>query len=182
MTPRLLTHYRQQVAPEMKKRFGYPNLHAIPRLEKAVINIGVGRFLKDEKAVEKIRLNLERITGQRPLLRPAKKSIASFKIRQGMTIGMMVTLRGKRMFDFTDKLIHIILPRVRDFRGIQESSIDQRGNLSIGIREQHIFPEASQEDLELVHGLQISLHATARTHDEGLAFFKLLGFPLTTEE
>lgn len=182
MISRLLTHYRSHAVPELKKQFGYANVHAVPHLEKVIVNVGVGHFLKDDKAVEKIRKNIEKITGQRALLRPAKKSIASFKIRKGMMIGIMVTLRGKRMYDFTDKLINVALPRIRDFRGLQEHSIDDHGNLSIGLREQHIFPEVSQEDLELAHGLQITLHSTARNYAEGLALFKLLGFPLTSEK
>ncbi|MFA6909095.1 MAG: 50S ribosomal protein L5 [Patescibacteria group bacterium] len=181
MKSRFATLYTTSVLPELKKRFGYKNVNAAPRVEKVVINIGVGRLARDEKVAEHIRKNLELISGQRPVIRKARKSIASFKLREGMTVGMMVTLRGKRMYDFLDKLVNVILPRIRDFRGLTPTSIDQRGNFSLGLQEQGIFPEIGSENLEPQHGLQVTVQTTAKSYDEGLALLQLLGFPFIKE-
>src|SRR3989344_8172568 len=143
MPSRILEKYRKEVAPALKAEFGYKNVFAIPRITKAVVNIGVGKISKDTKALEKIEIDLAKITGQKPALRNAKKSIAGFKLREGTPAGYMVTLRGGRMYDFIDRLISVALPRSRDFQGILEKSFDAVGNLYIGIKEHNIFPEIS---------------------------------------
>ncbi len=182
MKPALVDHYKKVVIPEMKKRFGYANALEVPRLEKVVVNAGVGKIGKDDKILEKIRHNLELITGQHIVNRAAKKSISSFKIREGMIVGMMATMRGKRMYDFVEKLVRIVMPRIRDFRGISPQSVDMRGNLSVGIREQGIFPEIGQDNVDFTHGLQVTISTTAKTRDEGMYLLQLLGIPFSRPE
>ena len=160
----------------LKGAFGYTNVFSSPRLVKAVLSTGTGK-IKDKNKIAVIQDRLARITGQKPSPRPAKKSIASFKLRQGEIIGYQVTLRGARMHHFVDKLIHVALPRTRDFRGISQTSVDEMGNLTIGIKEHTIFPETSDEDLKDVFGLSITLVSTAKGKEEALAFFKHLGIP-----
>ncbi|OGL74219.1 50S ribosomal protein L5 [Candidatus Uhrbacteria bacterium RIFCSPHIGHO2_12_FULL_57_11] len=174
---RLQEHYRKKVIPVLREQFGYGNVMAVPRLEKVVLNVGLSASQKDSKFQESAISTLTRITGQKPAPTVAKKSISNFKIRQGMTVGIRVTLRGRRMFDFVDKLIHVTLPRVRDFRGLSPSTIDQRGNLSIGFRESISFPEVSSDEVERLHGLEVAVVTTAKSRDEGLALLKALGFP-----
>ena len=166
---------------ELKKDFGYDNLMQTPKVEKVVISTGVGS-IKDKKKIELIKDRLSRITGQKPTPRVAKKSIAAFKSREGDVIGYQVTLRGSRMYDFLDKLVHIALPRTRDFRGIPVSAIDSMGNLTLGVREHTMFPETSDEELKDVFGLAITIVTTAKTKDEAEAFLRHLGFPLKKEE
>ena len=170
--------YRKQVIPKMKEKFGYRNDLAVPKIEKVVVNTGIGRVLKDEKAREEIAKDLALITGQRPAPRQAKKAIATFKTRKGMIIGLAVTLRGQRMRDFLERLINVAIPRSRDFRGFPVKSIDKNGNLTIGIKEQIIFPEISAESARNIFGLEICVKTTAKTREEGIELLKLLGFPI----
>lgn len=173
----MLTKEKQQTAFEANaETFGYKNRMAAPRILKVVVSSGVGKADKNKKAVVEDRL--ARITGQKPSPRAAKKSIASFKLREGEIIGYQVTLRGARMFDFLDKLIHISLPRTRDFRGLNASAIDEMGNMTIGIKEHSIFPETSEEDIKDVFGLAITIVTTAGSKAEAEAFFRHLGVPL----
>ena len=151
---------------------------ATPKLLKVVINVGVGRLSKDDKALERIAGDVATLAGQKPILRPAKKSIASFKIREGAPVGISVTLRGKRMYDFTDRFVNIALPRSRDFRGISVQNIDKNGNLNVGIKESSIFPELSYENVKDIFGLQVTFTTNAKKQSEGLALFKSLGFPI----
>lgn len=164
----------------LKEAFGYTNVHASPKLLKITVSSGVGKADKAKKALVENRL--ARITGQKPSARPAKQSIAQFKMREGDIVGYQVTLRGARMYDFLDKLIHITLPRTRDFRGLSAGALDAMGNLTIGIKEHTIFPEAAEEDLKDVFGLAITLVTTAKTKKEAEAFFRHLGIPFTAPE
>lgn len=178
---RIKEKYIKKVIPAMREKFGYKNIMTVPQIKKVVINIGIGRVAKDQKVIEKIKEDLIKITGQMPAHRSAKKSIAGFKIREGMNIGLMVTLRGKRMYDFIDRLISIALPRSRDFRGISVKSFDEKGNLNIGIKEQSVFPEISYETLKDIFGFQVTVATTSKTKKEGLELLKLIGFPIKTE-
>ena len=178
MPSRIVEKYKKSVVPALKKEFGYKNVHAIPRITKVVVNVGVGRIVKETKLLERIQADLAKITGQKPALRNAKKSIAGFKVREGTPSGYMVTLRGARMYDFIDRLVSVALPRSRDFQGISPTSIDQAGNLNIGIKEHNIFPEISYESLKDIFGLEITVVTSAKSHKEGAALLRLLGFPL----
>ncbi|MFH1837970.1 MAG: 50S ribosomal protein L5 [Candidatus Kuenenbacteria bacterium] len=171
----LKEHYNKNVIPAMKEKFEYKNTLAVPKIKKVVVNIGINPGMKDK--MNTIENTLIRITGQKPVKTLAKKSISNFKIRQGMAIGMMVTLRKKRMYDFVDKLINIVLPRLRDFRGLSEKSIDKEGNFNIGFREHIVFPEINPDEIESSHGLEIAIATTTKNKKEGLEFLKLLGFP-----
>lgn len=173
---RLLEKYKKEVIPFLKQKFGYKNDLAVPKLEKVVINVGLNKN-QDEKFREVAISTLKRITGQQPVETLAKKSISAFKIRKGMVVGVMVTLRGKRMYDFIDKLISITLPRVRDFHGLTPDSLDQGGNLTIGFKEHISFPEIRTDEVEKIHGLEICLVSTAKTKEEGLELLRGLGFP-----
>lgn len=178
----MYTKEKQQSAFDvLKKNFGYDNIMQTPKVEKVVISTGVGS-IKDKKKIELIRDRLSRITGQKPTPCVAKKSIATFKSREGDVIGYQVTMRGSRMYDFLDKLVHIALPRTRDFRGIPVSAIDSMGNLTLGVREHTMFPETSDEELKDVFGLAITIVTTAKTKDEAEAFLRHLGFPLKKEK
>jgi len=168
--------YNKIVIPEMKKKFGYKNNLAVPKIIKVVVNTGVGS-IKDEKQIEVIEKQLALITGQKPAKRPAKKSIASFKTRQGALAGYSATLRGQRMYDFLDRMLNIAMPRIGDFRGLDSKAIDEAGNLSIGFKEHTIFPEISEEEIKMIFGLQAVIVTSAKTRAEALELFKLLGFP-----
>ncbi len=174
---RLKELYKKEIMPQMKKRFGYASNLAVPALKKAVVNVGFGRHAKDKDYVENIEKNLVLITGQKPVLTKAKKSVSAFKIRDGMIIGAKVTLRGDRLYDFVEKLINISFPRVRDFRGLNEKSVDGSGVLTVGFREHLAFPEIKSDDVENIHGLEVSIVTSAKTREEGLELFKLMGFP-----
>ncbi len=174
---RLKIKYFKEVVPEMKKKFGYRNIFAVPKLEKVVVSAGLSQGLKDPKFLEIVEETLKKVTGQKPIKTLAKKSISNFKIRKGMPVGMMVTLRGDRMYDFVDKLIHITLPRVRDFRGLSLKCLDQEGNLSIGFKENICFPEIKSEEIEKIHGLQVTVKTSAKNKEKGLELLKSLGFP-----
>lgn len=174
---RLQQKYIKEVVPAMEQRFGYRNAFQVPRLVKVVVNCGIGQALKDDKFTETVVKNLTRITGQKPVLTKSRKSIAAFKIRAGMNIGVMVTLRGNRMYDFVDKLINVALPRTRDFQGIERSCVDQTGNLNLGFKEHIVFPEIRSDEVERIHGLQVTIALTAKSQAEGLELFTLLGVP-----
>jgi len=174
---RLKERYRNELAPALMERFGYRNIMQVPRVEKVVINMGVGDAAQDSKALEAAMRDLAAITGQKPAVSRAKKSIANFKIRQGVPIGCRVTLRGSRMYDFLDKLINVSLPRIRDFRGVSPRSFDGRGNYSLGIREQLIFPEINYDTIDKLRGMDITIVTTAKTDEEALALLSGLGMP-----
>lgn len=182
MIPRLLTKYRKEVIPGLRAKFSYPNVMAVPKISKVVVNVGFGRkaVAKETKAIEKIGQDLAKLTGQKPAIRQAKKSIAGFKLRQGLEIGRLVTLRGRRMYDFIDRLISIALPRTRDFRGLEPRSFDRRGSLNIGVKEHNIFPEVAYESLKDIFGLEISVVTTAKNQAEGVELLRLMGFPVKT--
>jgi len=172
-----MTIYKKQAIPSLRKEFGLNNDLAVPRIGKVVVNIGVGRLIKDEKIIELINRDLALITGQKPVPTKAKKSIASFKTRAGMVIGFKVTLRGKRMNDFLERLINIALPRTRDFRGLDPKSIDGRGNLTIGIKEHIVFPEVLAESSRSIFGFEITVITNAENKDQAVALYKAMGFP-----
>jgi len=174
-----LNHYTTVTAPKLKSSFTYVSEYTVPKVSKVVINVGVGDLLSDSKAIESVSALVARITGQKPTLTKARISIAGFKIRDGMTVGMKVTLRGTRMHDFLSKLIQIALPRTRDFRGLKPSAITADGNLNIGIKDSTIFPEAGQE--VSLHGLQITLVSNAKTHEEAEMLYTSLGFVFNAE-
>jgi len=181
---RLKEKYIKEVVPAMMQRFSLQNAMAVPKIIKAVVNTGFGRQIaaktgeEAKRFYEPILEDLGLICGQRPVLNRAKKSISSFKIRQGMPIGASVTLRGSRMYDFLERLIHIALPRTRDFRGIDQGSFDKNGNLTIGIREQIVFPEISQEKVRMIFGFEATVTTTAKTKEEGIELLRLMGFPI----
>ncbi len=181
MISRLHKLYRDTVAAELTKRFGYSSPMAVPTMEKIVLNIGFGKHLKDPKHQETALKTLERVTGQKPVQTKAKKSIAAFKLREGMVIGAKVTLRGERMWEFLDKLINVSLARVRDFHGIDPKSFGQSGTMTVGIKEHIVFPEIRSDEVENLHGLEISLVTSAKTRDEGQALLTGLGFPFATQ-
>jgi len=175
-------HYQQQVVPQLKKQFGYTNDMQVPRLEKVVINMGLGEATANAKAIESGVKDLVTVTGQKPVVNRARKSIATFKVRKGMPVGASVTLRGRRMFDFLAKFIHIALPRIRDFRGLSSKSFDGRGNYSVGIKEQLIFPEINYENVDAIRGMDIAIVTTARTDQEGQALLAALGMPFKKQQ
>lgn len=175
---RLKEKYQKQAVPAMKEKFGYKNDLAVPKIIKVVINTGFNPEKKDSKAQEEIARDLSLITGQKPAPRQTKKAVSAFKTREGMIIGIMATMRGRRMYDFLDRLITIVLPRSRDFRGLLEKNIDQGGNLNIGIKEQIVFPEISAESAKNFFGLEIAVVTNAKTRREGVELFKLLDFPI----
>ncbi|MGI6347868.1 MAG: 50S ribosomal protein L5 [Patescibacteria group bacterium] len=178
---KLKEKYQKEVVPQLKEKFAYKNIFLVPKVKKVVINVGFGRHNKEKDYVDNVVKTLTRISGQKPVLTKAKKSIASFKVREGMLIGAMVTLRGDRMYDFLDKLINITFPRVRDFRGISEKSVDKQGNISIGFKENSAFPEIKIEDLRDIHGLEVIIDSSAKNREEGLELYRLLGFPFKKE-
>ncbi len=173
--------YKTEVVPGLMESFGYKNVMQVPRLEKVVLNIGLGEAISDAKALESAEKDLAAITGQHPVTTRSKKSIAAFKLREGMTIGMKVTLRGERMYHFFDKLVNITLPRMREFHGVSRDSFDGRGNYTLGFKEQVIFPEMDYDKIEKVRGLEVSIGTTARTDDEGRQLLELLGMPFVRD-
>ncbi|MFZ5634516.1 MAG: 50S ribosomal protein L5 [Bacillota bacterium] len=174
---RLKEKYKNEVVKAMMQKFGYKNIMEVPKLEKVVINVGVGEAIQNSKALDAAVNDIATITGQRPVITRAKKSIAAFKLRQGMKIGCKVTLRGDRMYHFVDKLFSVALPRVRDFRGVSPKSFDGRGNYSMGVREQLIFPEIDYDKIDKVRGMDIIFVTTARTDEEARELLRLLGMP-----
>lgn len=175
--PRLKDSYRNEVVPALMKEFGYRNVMEVPRLEKIVVNVGVGEALQNAKALDHTVQDITTITGQQPIVTRAKKSIASFKLREGMTVGVKVTLRGNRMYDFLDRLCNVALPRRRDFRGVSPDSFDGRGNYTLGLREQLVWPEIDYDSIDKVRGMEISIVTTAKTDEEGWHLLQLLGMP-----
>jgi len=174
---RLKEYYKEKVVPALKKEFQYENVMEIPALEKIIINMGLGEAIHNIKILDSAVEELTQISGQRPVITKAKKSIASFKLRTGMSIGCMVTLRKDRMYEFFDRLVNVALPRVRDFRGISSKSFDGRGNYALGIKEQIIFPEINYDKIDKVKGMNIVIVTSARTDEEGRLLLKLLGMP-----
>ena len=170
-------HYNTKVKSELKKQFGYTNDLQVPRIEKVVVNMGLGEATANAKAIEGGISDLTTITGQKPIINRARKSIATFKVRKGMPVGASVTLRGKRMWDFLAKLLHIALPRIKDFRGLSTRSFDGRGNYSLGVKEQLIFPEISYDRIDATRGMDIAIVTTARTDQEAMALLKEMGMP-----
>ena len=176
-TPRLQTKYVKEALPALAQKLGRANPMSLPRLEKIVVNIGLGEAVQNAKAIDAAVGDLAAITGQKPVVTRAKKSIAAFKLRAGMPIGAMVTLRGDRMYEFLDRLVAVALPRVRDFRGVSPNSFDGRGNYTLGMREQLIFPEIDYDKIDATKGMNISFVTTAKTDEEGRALLKELGMP-----
>nr|WP_211354612.1 50S ribosomal protein L5 [Stackebrandtia albiflava] len=180
--PRLKERYRNEIAPAMKEQFGYANPMQIPGVTKIVVNMGVGDAARDSKLINGALTDLATITGQKPQMRRATKSIAQFKLREGMPIGAKVTLRGDRMWEFLDRLLSIALPRIRDFRGLSDKQFDGAGNYTFGLTEQSVFHEIDQDKIDRVRGMDITVVTSAKTNDEGRALLKLLGFPFKTAE
>jgi large subunit ribosomal protein L5 len=175
--PRMKVQYQNEIVPAMLKEFGYKNVMQVPRLEKVAVNIGLGEALQNNKALEAATEDLRIITGQKPVITKARKSIAIFKLREGMSIGAKVTLRSNRMWDFMDRLISIVLPRQRDFQGVSPDSFDGRGNYSIGLREQLVFPEIDYDKIDKVRGLEVTIVTNAQTDEEARRLLALLGMP-----
>ena len=175
--PRLKERYREEIVPALRKEFGYSNIMQAPAVHKIVINIGMGEAIQNAKAMDNAVRDLSDITGQRPVVTRAKRSVASFKLREGMPIGCTVTLRGNRMYDFLDKLVSVALPRLRDFQGVSRDSFDGRGNYTLGIREQLVFPEINYDKIDKVRGMEITIVTTARTDEEGRRLLQLMGMP-----
>ena len=179
MSVNLYEKYKKEIAPALQKELGYKNLMQVPKVQKVVVNAGIGRFVKEPRFIDNVENTISKITGQKPIRTKAKKSISNFKIREGMEIGVAVTLRGPRMYQFLEKLVSITLPRVRDFRGLSEKSFDKNGNYTIGFKENLAFPEIKAEELEKIHGLQITINTNAKNRIEGKALLVHLGFPFT---
>ncbi|MBI4490757.1 MAG: 50S ribosomal protein L5 [Deltaproteobacteria bacterium] len=177
---RLKKKYQEEVVPAMMKEFGYKNPLQVPRLEKITLNVGLGEAVQNVKVLDAAAAEIMAITGQKAVITRAKKAIANFKLREGVPIGCMVTLRRERMYEFLDRLIHVALPRVRDFKGVSDRSFDRRGNYSLGLREQIIFPEIQADKVEKARGLTVSIVTTARTDQEGKALLKYLGMPFAS--
>jgi large subunit ribosomal protein L5 len=178
---RLRESYRKEVIPNLMKLHGYKNIMQVPRLDKVVISIGVGEALKNAKALEAAESDLAAISGQHPVTTRAKRSIAAFRLRTGMPVGLKVTLRGERMYDFFDKLVNAVLPRIREFQGVAQNSFDGRGNYSLGFREQIVFPEIDYDKIDKARGLEVSIITTARTDEEGRHLLELLGMPFAKD-
>ncbi len=177
MISRMRERYRNDVIPGLMKRFGYKNAMAVPKLSKVVVNIGLGEASQDIKLLDVAAIELGQITGQKPIITRAKKSIANFKIRKGMPIGCCVTLRGDRMYEFMDRLCNVVLPRVRDFKGLPANAFDGRGNYTLGLKDQLVFPEIDYTRVDKIRGMNISVTTTAHSDEEGRELLKLLGVP-----
>lgn len=177
MTQRLKNLYQETIVPKLKEQFSYTNIHEVPKVIKVTVNRGLGDASQNAKALESSISELSIITGQKPVVTRAKKAIAGFKLRKGMPVGVMATLRSERMYAFLDRLINLALPRIRDFRGISPNSFDGRGNYSLGIREQLIFPEIEYDSIDQIRGMDISIITTAKTDEEGRALLKEMGMP-----
>ena len=178
---RLLEKYKQQVVPQLIEKFRYKNKLSVPKIQKIVINMGIGRATENKKLIEEATKHLSVIAGQKPLVTKAKKAISGFKLRQGQAIGCKVTLRGKRMFEFLDRLISIVLPRIRDFRGLSTKSFDGRGSYTLGLTEQIVFPEISVDTVEFVQGMDITLVITGNSNEQSCELLRLLGMPFKSE-
>ncbi|HEY8490387.1 MAG TPA: 50S ribosomal protein L5 [Dehalococcoidia bacterium] len=179
MAARLRERYQNEAVPALMQEFGYGNVMQVPRLEKVVINVGLGEALQNAKALDSASADIAAITGQRPVITRAKRAISNFKVRAGNPIGVMVTVRGERMYEFLDRLINIALPRIRDFNGAPRDAFDGRGNYSLGIREQIIFPEIDYDKIDRIRGLQVTIVTTAETDEEAKRLLELLGMPFS---
>jgi large subunit ribosomal protein L5 len=177
----LRERYKKEVVPRLMELYGYKNIMQVPRLEKVALNIGLGEAIQDAKALESAEKDLVAISGQHPVITRAKKSIASFRLRAGMPIGLKVTLRGERMYHFFEKLVNAALPRMREFRGVSPNSFDGRGNYTLGFKEQIVFPEIDYDKMDKVRGLEVSIITTAKTDDEGRHLLELLGMPFARD-
>jgi len=177
--PRLKKRYRDEVVPALMKEFSYSNIMEVPRVQKVVLNVGLGEAVQNIKLLDSVQKELASISGQRPVQTRAKKSIATFKLRKGVPIGCMVTLRGDRMYEFLDRLINLALPRIRDFKGVSGKAFDGRGNYALGLKEQFIFPEIDYDKVEIVHGLDVIICTTAKTDAEGKALLSNFGMPFS---
>lgn len=177
MAQKFKINYQEQIVPKLKEQFGFTNIHQVPKVIKITLNRGLGEASTNTKALESSVAEIAKITGQKPVITRAKKAIAGFKVRQGMPVGVMVTLRGERMYAFLDRFINLSLPRIRDFRGVSPKSFDGRGNYSIGIREQLIFPEIEYDQIDQIRGMDISIITTANNDEEGRALLKAMGMP-----
>jgi len=175
--PRLRNKYKDEIVPQLMKDFGFKNVMQVPKLERIVVNMGLGEAVQNAKLVESAAEELKVITGRKPVVTRAKKSIAGFKLREGMPIGVMVTLRGEQMYDFLDRLVSLALPRTRDFKGISPKAFDGRGNYTLGIREQIVFPEINYDKIDRIKGMNVTLVTTAETDEQGRALLKSLGMP-----
>ena len=175
--PRMLDRYRSEIAPQLSKDLGRENPHSIPKLLKVVVNMGVGKATADQKILEEVVEHLGMITGQKPVITKSRKSISQFKLREGMQVGCCVTLRGHRMYEFLDRLINLVLPRVRDFRGINPKAFDGRGNYSLGLTDQVVFPEIQADKVKNLQGMNIAIVTSARNDDEGRALMTAIGMP-----
>jgi len=173
--------YREEIIPKLMELHGYRNVMEVPRLDKVVVSIGLGEAIQNAKALEAAETDLPAITGQRPVITRAKRSIAAFRLRTGMAIGLKVTLRKKRMYDFVERLINIVLPRIREFRGVSRDSFDGRGNYTLGLREQTVFPEIDYDKIDKIRGLEVTIVTTARTDEEGRHLLELLGMPFSRD-
>ena len=180
--PRLKARYQDEIKGSLQDQFGYPNVMQVPSVTKVVVNMGVGDAAKDSKLIDGAVRDLAAITGQKPVVTRARKSIAQFKLREGMPIGAHATLRGDRMWEFLDRLVSIALPRIRDFRGLNPGSFDGRGNYSLGVREQIIFPEINYDDIQQVRGLDVTITTNAETDDQAFALLRALGLPFSGED
>jgi large subunit ribosomal protein L5 len=175
--PRLKEKYQSEIVPAMREQFGYTNVMQVPRVTKVTLNMGIGEGTHDAKALEEAAVQMGQIAGQKPQVRRARKSVANFKLRTGMPVGLRVTLRGDRMYEMLDRLMSIALPRIRDFRGVAPGGFDGQGNYNLGVKEQIIFPEIDYDKIDRIRGLDIAITTTAKTDDEGRALLKLLGMP-----
>jgi len=177
MEPRLLNHYRESVTPKLLEEFGFANIHQVPRVQKVVVNVGIGDAGRNQKLLDSVVSELTIITGQKPMVTRARKSIAGFSLREGMPVGVTVTLRRAKMYDFLDRLVSAAIPRIRDFRGIPSRSFDGRGNYTLGVQEQIIFPEIEYDSVVQVHGMDITIVTSTDRDDEAHALLREMGFP-----
>jgi large subunit ribosomal protein L5 len=181
MAPRLKERYEKEILPELQRQFSYGNVMQVPRVQKITVNIGLGEAKENARAVETATADIATITGQKPVVTKAKKAIANFKIRENMAVGVAVTLRGDRMYEFLDRLLNVALPRIRDFHGVAVKAFDGRGNYSLGLREQLIFPEIEYDKVDRIRGMQVNIQTSARNDEEGRRLLELMGMPFAKE-
>jgi len=181
MAPRLKERYRSEIIPEMQRQFSYRNVMQVPRVEKVTVNIGLGEARENARAIETATADIATITGQKPVVTRAKRAISNFKIRENMPVGVAVTLRGDRMYEFLDRLLNVALPRIRDFHGVPVKAFDGRGNFSLGLREQLIFPEIDYDKVDRIRGMQVNIITTAKNDEEGRRLLELMGMPFAKE-
>jgi large subunit ribosomal protein L5 len=182
MAPRLKERYEKEILPELQRQFSYGNVMQVPRVQKITVNIGLGEAKENARAVETATADIATITGQKPVVTKAKKAIANFKIRENMAVGVAVTLRGDRMYEFLDRLLNVALPRIRDFHGVAVKAFDGRGNYSLGLREQLIFPEIEYDKVDRIRGMQVNIQTSARNDEEGRRLLEMMGMPFAKEQ